>query len=274
MKKVATIILNRNLPDVTDSLYELLAKHNSEMTDIYVVESGSDQNNLSKHCSYWANWDESIENGLRYPMGFNYGLLSLLNDKKYHDYEYLFLVCNDSVFEPKPIIRTLVEEMEKHPRLGILSPCSDSWGERRLLQLNETKYFWYINHISWLLRRSYVDTVRELTEPTIKNFLYDGSNFRGYESDLELIIKGYANDYASAVTTKVKIEENEDLIKRRFSSIKTDEYHINRQKVVEEGAKWIRRKYGFNSRWTMQMYAKFFYDKFFEFHPNLQSYKI
>ena len=48
MKKVATIILNRNLPDSTNLLYEHLENYDGEETDIFVVEAGSDNNNLSK----------------------------------------------------------------------------------------------------------------------------------------------------------------------------------------------------------------------------------
>ena len=106
------------------------------------------------------------------------------------------------------------------------------------------------------------------------NFLYDGENFRGYESDIELIAKGYANEWATAITTKVYAEENEEHLKTKADLIKTDTYDENLQKWVVEGKKWMRRKYGFNSRWTMQMYAKFFYEKFFEYYPELLKYKI
>ena len=39
--KVATIILNRNLPDITDTLVEHLNKFDSDYTDIFVIEAGS-----------------------------------------------------------------------------------------------------------------------------------------------------------------------------------------------------------------------------------------
>ena len=42
MNKVATIILNRNLPKPTDQLYEHLIKYDQEQTDIFVLEAGSD----------------------------------------------------------------------------------------------------------------------------------------------------------------------------------------------------------------------------------------
>ena len=275
MNKTATIILNRNLPKVTDQLYESLKRHNGDLTDIYVIESGSQKDNLSKYCSYWANWEESLESGLRYPRGFNYALQQLMNEGKFSNYDFFFLVCNDSVFEQKPVIAPLLEEMQKHTRLGILSPCSPRWGEQRLIKETETKYFWYINHIAWFMRREYIEAVMHKGEAAdYMNLLYDGSNFRGYECDIELIIKGYANDWGSAITTKVWVKENEELLKTQYGAMKTDEFHLNRQKVLAEGKKWLRNKYGFNSRWTMQMYAKFFYEKFFEYYPELMPYKI
>ena len=40
-KRVATIILNRNLPEITDNLCNHLRIHDSDFTDIFVVEAGS-----------------------------------------------------------------------------------------------------------------------------------------------------------------------------------------------------------------------------------------
>ena len=51
MKTTATIILNRNLPDPTDKLCEHLAKFDNEETDVYVLEAGSEINNLSQYCT-------------------------------------------------------------------------------------------------------------------------------------------------------------------------------------------------------------------------------
>lgn len=274
MKKVATIILNRNLPTVTENLYELLKRNNGQETDIYVVESGSQEANVCKYCTWWANWQESIDRGLRYPRGFNYALSQLWQEGKFKDYDYFFLVCNDSEFVDSPIIRELVSEMEQHPRLGILSPCSNIWGERKLLGFNDTKYFWYVHHIAWFLRREYIESIMETEKPNYMNFIYDGSNFRGYEADVELIVKGYANDWATGITTRVSVEENETHLKTKADLMKTDTYDYNHQMLFSEGKKWLRIKYGFNSRWTMQMYAKFFYEKFFEYYPEFQQYKI
>ncbi len=274
MKKVATIILNRNLPDITDVLYESIEKNNRETTDIFVVEAGSTKEKLSKYCTWWANWNESTEQGLRVPRGFNYALCELWKEKKFQNYDYFFLLTNDTELEEIPVIEILINEIDLHPRVGILSPCSKYWGETELLGQQETKYFWYVNQLAWIIRREYIEDVMELESPTYMNFLYDGSNFRGYDSDIELIVKGYVNDWAAAITTKVWIEENEDHLKTKADLIKTETYEENILKYVSEGKKWMRRKYGFNSRWTMQMYAKFFYEKFFEYYPEFKKYSI
>jgi hypothetical protein len=164
--------------------------------------------------------------------------------------------------------------MNQHPRLGILSPCSKQWGERFLLNGESTKYFWFIHNNAYLLRREFIESIQNTEENAIMNFLFDGSNFRGHFAESELIAKGYANDWAAAITTEVWASENESYLIDQVDLIKTEGYEENLKLYIEEGKQWLRKKYGFNSRWSMQQYVKSFYDKFFEFHPELQSFKI
>jgi hypothetical protein len=272
--KTAVIILNRNLPDVTDKLYESLKANNSEDCDFFVIESGSDKNNLSKYSTWWANWSDAMENGLRYARGFNYGLSQMYKEGNFHNYSYFLLVCNDSEFENKSIVSTLVNEMRAHPRIGILSPCVANWGELKILGPENTKYFWHAHHITWMLRREFIESIMEQEEPDHMNFLYDGNNFRGYGSDIELICKGYANDWGTAITSKVIIKENDKYLKERSDLIKTDSFDENLMNLYAEGKKWLRRKYGFNDFRMMQLYSKFLYDKFFEYFPECKRHKI
>ena len=62
-RRVATIILNRNLPKVTDKLYNQLKKYNNDISDFYILESGSDKKNLSKNFTWWANDKNTKKNG-------------------------------------------------------------------------------------------------------------------------------------------------------------------------------------------------------------------
>jgi len=274
MARVATIILNRNLPEVTECLYDHLKKFDSNSTDIFIVEAGSDVSKLAKHCSWHADWEDAKKYGLRYGRGMNFGLSQLWKESKFKNYDAFFLLTNDTELGQLATVDPLLKIMDEHPKLGILSPCSDRWGEKLLLEKESTKYFWFIHNNSFLLRREFIESICNINKPDFMNFLFDGNNFRGYLSESELIAKAYANDWAAAITSEVWAGENESHLINQSDLIKTEDYHENLRLYLSEGKEWLRNKYGFNSRWSMQQYVKFFYDKFFEFHPEYCAYKI
>jgi hypothetical protein len=274
MKRVATIILNRNLPDVTDRLYEHLMQHDGDISDVFVVEAGSDIERLSRNTSWHANWPDACAHGLRYSRGMNYGLSQLWKEGKFKQYDAFFLLTNDTEFQAKPTLAPLMRILDQHPRVGILSPCAERWGERLLLKDQATKYFWFIHNNAYLLKREFIESIFNIDQPDQINFVFDGSNFRGYGSETELIAKAYANDWAAAITAEVWAGENESHLLNRADLIKTEGYEENLALYVEEGHRWMRNKYGFNSRWSMQQYVKGFYDNFFEFYPEFESFRI
>lgn len=274
MKRVATIILNRNLPEVTDSLCEYLMHHDGDLTDVYVVEAGSDAERLSRYTTWHVNQPDVITQGLRYCRGMNYGLSQLWKEKKFKQYDAFFLLTNDTELQSGPTLDPLMKIFDHHPRLGILSPCSERWGERLLLNKQSTKYFWFIHNNAYLLRREFVEAIFNEEQPDAMGFLFDGTNFRGYGSESELIAKAYANDWAAAITSEVWASENESYLIDKANLIKTEGYEENLKLYVNEGLRWMRNKYGFKSRWSMQQYVKTFYDSFFEFHPEFKSYQL
>ncbi len=274
MKKVATIILNRNLPAVADRLYEHVAKYDGSESDIYVLEAGSDSLNLSSYTTWYVDSEEVLLNGLRYGRGMNYALIQLLEQGKFESYDAFFLLTNDTELMAGPSLSTLMSILDKHPRVGILSPCSERWGERLLLKSEPTKYFWFIHNNAYLLRREFIESICDKEKPCYMDFLFDGTNFRGYGSEHELIAKAYANDWAAAITSQVWASENESHLLDHADQIKTEGYEENLNLYINEGRRWMRKKYGFNSHWSMQQYVKSFYDKFFEFHPEYSQFKI
>ena len=114
MKKCCTILLQRNLPEVTNKIGDQILKYNSEITDFYVVESGSDDNMLSKFTknTFHANWKDARKNGLRTGRGFNYGLTELKKQGK--KYDYYFLITGDTVLEQDECVNILVREMDSN----------------------------------------------------------------------------------------------------------------------------------------------------------------
>lgn len=184
------------------------------------------------------------------------------------------MLTNDTEFKNEPSLQPLIKILDEHPRVGILSPCSERWGERLLLKDQTTKYFWFIHNNAYLLRRDFIETIRNNDQPDYMHYLFDGDNFRGYGSEHELVAKAYANDWAAAITSQVWAAENETHLLDNPDQIKTERYEENLELYISEGRSWMRKKYGFNSHWCMQQYVKGFYDKFFEFHPEYKKYKI
>jgi len=281
MKKTATIILNRNLPRETDALVEHLKKNDGDFTDIFVVDAGSDKNNLSKYCTWHLKTEEVLKYGLRYPRGMNYGLLKLwqdddrINKTTWKKYDSFFLITNDTKFpKNQSTVKVLQKIQTEYPKVGILSPCSKRWGEMNLIGNNSLKYFWFIHNNAYFLHKDLVEQLMNKENPSYMNFLFDGNNFRGYLQESEIIAKTYANDWAAAITTKVYAEEDETYLLDKNKLIKTESYEKNLELYVDEGLKWVKKKYGFNSRWQMMQYSQLFYNKFFEYYPEEKINKI
>ena len=275
MKKTATIILNRNLPEETNVLADHLIKFDGDDTDIFVVEAGSEKDNLSKYCTWHVSTPEVLKQGMRYSRGMNYGLLQLWKSSDWRKYESFFLLTNDTKFPKKQkTVRTLQKILNKYPRVGILSPCSDRWGEKNLIGENSIKYFWFIHNNAYFFRKETLDQLLNKDNPTYMDFLFDGNNFRGYLSESETIAMAYANDWAAAITTQVIAEEDESYLLNKNQLIKTESYEENLQLYVDEGLKWVKKKYSFNSRGQMTQYSKLFYENFFKYFPEEKVNKI
>ena len=59
-------------------------------------------------------------------------------------------------------------------------------------------------------------------------------------------LKGYLNDFQSVITKSVIAEEDESLLRERFSVIRTETESENFRLYIEEGLKWMKRKWNGN----------------------------
>lgn len=271
--RVAVIVLSRNLPERVDGLVTTIREHDVDHSDIYVIEAGTDRDRLSEHHTTWANWDEALREGLRGPRGFNLGLLEIMRRGRLQDYDFFFLVRATTTLSG-PVIAPLVSQMDQHPRVGIISPCGEGWEEQHIVGSNSLRYVWHINHYAWMVRRELVEVLMDHEDPSILSFLFDGTNFRGYGADTELIVKGYINEFATALSTSCFLREDAELLKTQADLIQTDPYGVNARKVFDEGYRWMRRKYGFTTRLQFQEYAEMWFERFFELHPSLSEWRL
>ncbi len=269
MAKTAAILLNRNLPEEADALYNNLLASNQQILDIYVVESGSDPDRLSSYCSFYADWPSAIKHGLRYPQGMNYGL------KKVRDlfpsrYDSYLLLANDTSFVSTNPINLLRETLFSTPRCGLVSPCGIDWGERKLMNPGEPKAFWYIHNNCYLVSELLVNKIANDSADHMQYF-FDSTNFRGYGTESELLAKAYLNDYQCLITPDVISSERVEFLRERYSIVKTESESENFKLYIQEGLNWMRNKYGFSSRWDMNNYALNAYRQFFGWYPDLKE---
>lgn len=100
--KTAAIILNHNLPDYTDMLYESLKPYERDDYDLMVFDNGSPKEGVSKYTSY-----RSEENGY-FGGGFHAAMEIVLADEQY---DSMLFLNNDLTVHPYNFVKVLREEM-------------------------------------------------------------------------------------------------------------------------------------------------------------------
>lgn len=120
---VAAIIVNRNRSDLVDSMVLQLRSMGQHLSmDVYVIEMGSDRNDLSQHCSLY--YDDPDFLGKCY--GHNVGLRLA---RSRGDYRYYWVLMNDLVFEEQvDTVGELVRVADAHPAIAVLSPTEPQSG--------------------------------------------------------------------------------------------------------------------------------------------------
>jgi GT2 family glycosyltransferase len=102
MNKTAAFILNHNLPDYTDMLYESLKPYERHDYDLFVIDNGSSPNGKSKNTSF------ELGENVYFGGGFNAAMQYTLENKQY---DSMMFLNNDLTVHPYNFVRSLREEM-------------------------------------------------------------------------------------------------------------------------------------------------------------------
>ncbi|MEO0802304.1 MAG: family 2 glycosyl transferase [Cyanobacteria bacterium J06642_2] len=120
-RRIAIIAINRDQPEMTDSVVEQVREMGPELdTELFVVECGSRRQGRSKYATHWFR-DPSYRG--RY-YGFNRGLdIAQKHAKKHGAFDYFWFVVNDIIFpEGEDVLSELLEVMEENPRMAAIGP--------------------------------------------------------------------------------------------------------------------------------------------------------
>lgn len=232
VKDVAVCIVNRDRPDITDSLVENIHKHKGDLSvDIYVIEMGS--KDKSKNMSFY--YDDPNFRGKAY--GHN---VSVRYAKARGKYRYYFTVMNDVYFTtPERGLEKLVAIADANPSIGILSPTEpDSGYAGGICKPIKGRDFHCVsqcNYLALLVRGECLDKVGYLTP----EFKYCWGAIH------ELSYKMYSNEYKVAYCDAVQMYHmGSSTYGKVKSAVSREEYLKNAQMfaarymVEHYGKKW------------------------------------
>lgn len=128
MKRVSVVTINFNQNQVTEEMLDSVAATNTyENIEIIVVDNGSTVNPLPKWIPKYPDVKFiRSEVNLGFSGGNNIGIAQATGD-------YYFLVNNDTEFTPG-LVQKLVEVLDTHPQVGIVSPKLNYHFDKTMIQ--------------------------------------------------------------------------------------------------------------------------------------------
>jgi len=190
--KTAAFILNHNLPDYTDMLYESLKPYERNDYDLFVIDNGSTPEGKSKHTSF------ELGENVYFGGGFNAAMQYTLENKIY---DSMLFLNNDLTVHPYNFVRSLRDEMFEEVFL-------DKVGYQEIKYDIVSPSFYNIEakqQCFWKTMHSYCD--RNIREVPFIDFQCPLISRRSLEEIKEIhqsLIMGWGIDFMFALTAKDK----------------------------------------------------------------------
>jgi len=162
--KTAAFILNCNLPDYTDMLYESLKPYERTDYDLFVIDNGSSKEGKSKHTSL------ELEENVYFGGGFNAAMQYTLDNK---EYDSMMFLNNDITVHPYNFVKALREEMLSgydivSPSFYNIEPNKQChWKSMHSWSAKSTRPVDYIDFQCPLISRRLLEEVKEIS-PDLK----------------------------------------------------------------------------------------------------------
>lgn len=166
-QKVGVFIVNYNMVEKADKLYEYLTKEIDYPIDIYLIDNGSDLMKPSKYSNVF------IKKNCQTTRGWLRGLKEA-DKKPYRYFAYMFLITSAN-FTRKSLdpIRSMVEILKNdndavgvHPALSYDS--TTYWEHLKNRGTNRPRRTWFIDNIASLYRADWFDEIGRFN----KNLIY------------------------------------------------------------------------------------------------------
>jgi len=158
--KTCAFILNCNLPDYTDFLYESLKPYERTDYDLFVIDNGSSKEGKSKHTSL------ELEENVYFGGGFNAAMQYTLESK---EYDSMMFLNNDLTVHPYNFVEGLREEMLSgydivSPSFYNVEPNKQChWKSMHSWSAKDTRPVDYIDFQCPLISRRLLEEVKEIS---------------------------------------------------------------------------------------------------------------
>jgi len=227
-KKVAVFIVNYNMPEKADKLYEYIVKNVHYPIDIYSVDNGSDLVPPSKYANV------IMEKNLQ-TMGGWLRAFEEADKKPYKYFGYMFLFTSmEFTKKSKDPISYMIQKLEEDKNAVVVIPAlsKDSNIYWEHLKNRGTKNFrqtWFIDNIAPLWRAEWLD----------KNGRVNGDLRYAYGVDVEMCWKARKAKKSIWIDERIEVSKATDI-----------GYKMNRMNMSAED----RRKLGWEN--TVEVFSK------------------
>lgn len=166
-KRVAVFIVNYNMPEMADNLFNYLKKEETYPIDIYLIDNGSDMVNASKNTNVF------IKENIQTTNGWLYGLKQ--SDKKIYNYfAYTFLITSTQFIKEsyKPITSMVKKLIDDPNAVGVHASLSrdstTNWKHLINRGTNTYRKTWFIDNICSMYRADWFNSIGRFD----KNLIY------------------------------------------------------------------------------------------------------
>lgn len=200
--RVAVLLLNFNLPDLTDNLVEQIRRNVSFPHELFLLDNGSEADKVTRYATHTVEKNVGMNGGIDY-------LWDVVKDRD--DFDAYWFLCNDIVLDDGrdylAEMAALFAELSERYRVATITPSYHYEGKRAVPEFMRKRETGSWRAISWLEWNAL------LVSRQVMSDLFPGGfqlETRHAFQDVVLSYEGWMNGYGSFIMDNLPIEHIEN----------------------------------------------------------------
>jgi GT2 family glycosyltransferase len=234
INKTCIIVISHNDAKLTDSLCENIIRNTKTEFDLFVVETGSDLDKISKYTTLW------IKDKIRMTRGFNKGIEYALWREKFENvhYDSFWCLVNDAKLNEQDTLSGLKNVINKNKDCGQVHPFVSNSISPYQRQIGAEDFY----------KSSFVEIICPLfTREAIIEGMFDDRFFYGWGLDYEIPYLLHKKGLKTYISNKVSVfhTPSTTVLKNNDTQIKSQQQQFNVSRtnmmsvlIEKYGEKW------------------------------------